>query len=157
MKKTPKKTTRENKILNPRWALFVKYYYKGDKKTRGNIYRSAIKAGFSKNYAKTLSGRVMLEKVRKTVAAELDTLGVTAKYKAKKVKELLDAEVKIKIIPKKGKTIEIEKTDTGAIDAGLKHAFKIGGDYKEKTEDTESTERSLREIESMLRGMINKK
>lgn len=47
--------------VNPKQLKFVEYYYLPGSETIGNIYQSAVKAGFSKSYA-----RVMTVSIRNT-------------------------------------------------------------------------------------------
>ena len=45
-------------VPDPRQAQFLKYYIDPESDTHGNSYRSAMRAGFSKNYASVLSAKM---------------------------------------------------------------------------------------------------
>lgn len=96
-------TKKKSELLDPRQALFLEYYLKPGTPTFGNIYQSAIKAGYSESYAdnfrtKTnewLSGNVgevtkqeLVKKAKKVLNKTLDGDDIklaqdTAKFVAK--------------------------------------------------------------------------
>lgn len=45
----------DNKVMNPQRALFKENYCNPESETFGNAYQSAIKAGFSEDYATTIT------------------------------------------------------------------------------------------------------
>lgn len=47
-------TTTKQPKLNPKQHRFIELYYL-DKETTGNVYQSALKAGFSKSYARVMT------------------------------------------------------------------------------------------------------
>jgi len=157
--KTPKKT-RKLPRLDPRWTLFKNYYATPSSKTIGNIYKSAVKAGFAKSYANTLSGRSGLGKVRISLSEALEKKGITSDYISGKIKELMDAAIikKTKIIKIAGGIEETteKKIDSHAINAGVTHAAKVRGDYKETSINTEVIESRLSEIEKVVRDIAKK-
>lgn len=55
--------------VDPRQALFLKYYLDPKSKTFSNALQSAIKAGYDDEYAKTITGKMpkwLAEKIRDT-------------------------------------------------------------------------------------------
>lgn len=91
----------------PRWAKFYHEYLKN-----GNAYRSAVKAGFSKEYAKVITSR-MPRAVRESLKQALEKQGLTTHKIASRIRHL------------------VESNDTVAVDKGLTHVLKIRGEYKE--------------------------
>jgi len=51
-------TTKNKKIEPFRQYRFIRNYFFYDSRTFGNAYRSAIKAGYSKSYARCISSRL---------------------------------------------------------------------------------------------------
>ena len=48
----------KSELLDPRQALFLQYYLKPGTETFSNIYQSAVKAGYSKEYAESINSQV---------------------------------------------------------------------------------------------------
>lgn len=48
----------KKELLDPRQALFLEYYLKPGTETFSNIYQSAVKAGYSKEYAESINSQV---------------------------------------------------------------------------------------------------
>ncbi|MEI7632131.1 MAG: hypothetical protein WCJ60_02310 [bacterium] len=48
----------KKELLDPRQALFLEYYLKPKTPTFSNIYQSAVKAGYSKEYAESINSQV---------------------------------------------------------------------------------------------------
>ena len=109
-----------------RWAKFVVYYLES-----GNAYRSALKAGFGKTYAK-FARQMMPERVKQGLMMQLEKQGVTEGLVANRIKMLLIA--KKPVYRNNNVTKEIEKVseidDVDAIDKGLRHVLAIRGDIK---------------------------
>lgn len=105
---TEQKHTKEP--LDPRQALFLKYYLKPGTPTFSNIYQSALKAGYTENYASNLNSKVdwvvensreitkdeLVKKSKKILNKALDGEDLklaqdTAKFIAKTDKEFAEA------------------------------------------------------------------
>jgi len=79
----------KKELLDPRQALFLEYYLKPKSPTFSNIYQSAIKAGYSDEYAKNMRAKT-LEWVSENVGTVTKDELVT---KAKRnLDKLLDSE-----------------------------------------------------------------
>lgn len=50
---------KKKEVLDPRQALFLEYYLNPDSETFSNIYRSAIKAGYSESYADNMRAKTL--------------------------------------------------------------------------------------------------
>ena len=48
----------KSELLDARQALFLQYYLKPGTETFSNIYQSAVKAGYSKEYAESINSQV---------------------------------------------------------------------------------------------------
>src|SRR5690348_5598026 len=79
------KITAQDEQLDPRWATFLDLYL-----ASGNAKASAIEAGFSETYADNITTRFP-DKVRKSMAAALESTGVTSELIAEKILLLLHA------------------------------------------------------------------
>lgn len=51
--------TKKKELLDPRQALFLEYYLKPGTETFSNIYKSAIKAGYSESYADNMRAKTL--------------------------------------------------------------------------------------------------
>ena len=132
-----------------KWALFAKYYFDPKSKTFNNAEQSAIRAGFAESYAKNITTRVGLDKVRQGLAGALDRLGVNDDYLAGKIKTLLDAKVKVRVKQKGTLLTEIESEDAFAIDKGIKHSIEIRGDKAPDKHDINASDELLEALGKM--------
>lgn len=69
----PKVPKPKSELLDPRQALFLEYYLNPQSKTFSNIYQSAMKAGYTENYASNLNSKVswVVENSREVTKDEL--------------------------------------------------------------------------------------
>lgn len=129
MKNNPEPTEIE---LSPRWSEFVSLYIKS-----GNALQSAVKAGFSSEYARVITTRFP-DKVRKSLTDALEGRGITSEKIAEKIEVLLDATKQVYAKDSEGnQEIVAETPDYQAIDKGIAHATRIYGivDEPPKTEN----------------------
>ena len=110
---TKAKTKPKKELLDPRQALFLEYYLKPGTDTFSNIYQSAIKAGYSEEYAENFR-----KNERQWVSDSVGTvtkneLVVKAKKNLNKLLDSADEKVQADITKFVAKTdIEFsEKTD----------------------------------------------
>jgi phage terminase small subunit len=97
------KTKKE--LLDPRQALLLEYYLKPGTPTFSNIYQSAIKAGYSKEYAESINSQVSwLSESLGTVTK--DELVTKAKRNLDKLLDSQDEKIQADI------TKFVAKTDT---------------------------------------------
>lgn len=52
-------TKKSKELLDPRQALFLEYYLKPQSPTFSNIYKSALKAGYSETYADNMRAKTL--------------------------------------------------------------------------------------------------
>lgn len=120
--------------LTPRWAAFIGHYIES-----GSARQSAIKAGFSQQYADVITTRFP-DKVRESLNDALNNKGITSEKIAEKINTLLDATTPI--YKNNNETGEVEhvgdKPDYQAVDKGITHAIKIGvgGGYAAEKKQT---------------------
>lgn len=109
----------KKELLDPRQALFLEYYLKPGTETFSNIYQSAVKAGYSKEYAESINSQVswlseslgtvtkdkLVSKAKKVLDKSLDSADEkiaqdTAKFIAKTDVEFSEkTELKLEVKP----------------------------------------------------------
>lgn len=139
---------------NMKWALFAKYYFDPDSKTFNDGEKSAVRAGFSESYARTITTRSGYDKVRQGLADALDQLGVDNKYLAGKIKELLDAK---KIIRNVSKDTVIEEIDSRSINYGLTHAIAVRGDKATEKVDISASDEAMEALARLRQALTIKR
>lgn len=120
IRKMANKLKKTEDDLNPRWAKFIELYI-----LTGKAKESALRAGFSENYAAVILNRFP-DKVKKSLSEALEARGITSEKVAEKIGVLLDAKKKVRTYTKGDITEEYEEEDHAAIDKGITHAAKIG-------------------------------
>ncbi len=99
-------TKTKKELLDPRQALFLEYYLKPQSPTFSNIYQSAIKAGYSDEYAQNMRAKT-LEWVSENVGTVTkDELVTKAKRNLDKLLDSQDEKIQADI------TKFVAKTDT---------------------------------------------
>lgn len=109
----------KKELLDPRQALFLEYYLKPGTETFSNIYQSAVKAGYRKEYAESINSQVswlseslgtvtkdkLVSKAKKVLDKSLDSADEkiaqdTAKFIAKTDVEFSEkTELKLEVKP----------------------------------------------------------
>lgn len=136
LKPTSKK--KSNNKAEMKWALLAQYYFNPESQSFNNAEASAIRAGFSVHYAKSITTRSGWDKVGQGLADALNRIGINHDFLAGKIKELLEAK---RIIRNVSKDIQIEELDSRAMNYGLTHALAVRGDrVADKVEVGASTE-----------------
>lgn len=106
------------------------------------LEKTGYSPGVVKNPADVIESQGVQEALveeAETMLAALKTNGVNPDLIAQKIYDLLNAEVKIKVVEKGKKTRYIERQDTFAISKGVENAMKIGlgGGYKTQGQQPE--------------------
>lgn len=94
--------------IDPRQSVFLKYYLDPKSKTFSNAYKSALKAGYSKEYAEVIVGQMP-----KWLSEFLGDISLLDKAE-RNIKEFLEMEITNTGVTKDGKEI-YEYDDTGKL------------------------------------------